>query len=88
MKKRPLHPYTQALLSQMPLSDPEAEKRRQPIPLPGVMPSPANPPAGCRFHPRCGYATDICRTEPPDYRNLSRRPEPHRVACHHAEQFL
>lgn len=84
----PLHPYTQALLSAIPLPDPDRESRRQRIILEGDVPSPANPPAGCRFHPRCAYATDICRTEDPAFRNLPTNGIEHMVACHHAEKFL
>lgn len=86
--RQPLHPYTQALLSAIPLPDPDRETRRQRIILEGDVPSPANPPAGCRFHPRCGYATDICRTDDPEFRNLPTNGHQHMVACHHAEKFL
>jgi oligopeptide/dipeptide ABC transporter ATP-binding protein len=85
--EHPLHPYTQALLSAIPMPDPDKEVTRQRIILEGDVPSPANPPPGCRFHTRCGYATDICRTEDPEYRNLGSEEESHWVACHHAEQF-
>jgi len=84
----PLHPYTQALLSAIPVPDPDKEARRQRIILEGDVPSPANPPAGCRFHPRCGYATDVCRQVDPEFRNLGTEAAPHHVACHHAEKFL
>jgi oligopeptide transport system ATP-binding protein len=84
----PLHPYTQALLSAIPIPDPEKEMHRQRIILEGDVPNPANPPPGCRFHTRCGYATDICREVDPEFRNLSTAERPHMVACHHAEQFL
>ena len=86
--EHPLHPYTQALLSAIPVPDPDKESRRQRIILEGDVPSPANPPAGCRFNPRCGYATDICREVDPEFRNLGTAVKPHMVACHHAEQFL
>jgi oligopeptide transport system ATP-binding protein len=85
--EHPLHPYTQALLSAIPMPDPDKEVTRQRIILEGDVPSPANPPPGCRFHTRCGYATDICRTDDPEYRNLGDEAESHWVACHHAEQF-
>jgi peptide/nickel transport system ATP-binding protein len=83
--ERPLHPYTIALLSAIPIPDPEVEKARKPILLPGDLPSPANPPAACRFHTRCPYVQDtLCRDEPPPLREL----EPgHVVACHWAEQI-
>jgi oligopeptide transport system ATP-binding protein len=84
----PLHPYTQALLSAIPLPDPDKEAKRQRIILEGDVPSPINPPKGCRFHPRCQYATEICRQEEPEFRDLSQNSKKHMVACHHAEQFL
>ncbi len=84
----PLHPYTQALLSAIPMPDPELEGKRQRIILEGDIPSPANPPQGCRFHPRCGYATDICCQEDPKFRRLGAALPPHMVACHHADQFV
>jgi oligopeptide/dipeptide ABC transporter ATP-binding protein len=83
----PLHPYTQALLSAIPLPDPDKEARRQRVILEGDVPSPANPPSGCRFHPRCAYATDICHQKDPEFRNLGNEIQVHMVACHHAEQF-
>ena len=84
----PLHPYTQALLSAIPVPDPDKEARRQRIILEGDVPSPANPPSGCRFHPRCSYATDVCREVDPEFRNLGTAAVPHMVACHHAEKFV
>jgi oligopeptide transport system ATP-binding protein len=84
----PLHPYTQALLSAIPIPDPEKESKRQRLILEGDVPSPANPPSGCRFHPRCSYATEICKKEDPVFRNLGSDSVPHFVACHHAEKFL
>ncbi len=83
-----LHPYTQALLSAIPIPDPEKEEKRQRLILEGDVPSPANPPSGCRFHPRCSYVTDICREEDPEFRDLGRNGAEHWVACHHAEQFI
>jgi oligopeptide transport system ATP-binding protein len=85
---RPLHPYTQALISAIPLPDPDKEENRERIILEGDVPSPSNPPPGCHFHPRCGYATDICRQDDPQLRNLGTEEQPRMVACHHAEQFL
>lgn len=84
----PLHPYTQALLSAIPVPDPDREARRKRIILEGDVPNPANPPAACRFHTRCSYVTDICRQQDPEYRNLGKDGQEHLVACHHAEKFL
>ena len=76
----PLHPYTEVLLSAVPRTDPDHVSQR--IVLPGDVPSPANPPPGCKFHPRCNYARDICSSEVPLWRELS---EDHWVACHLAD---
>ena len=73
----PLHPYTKALLSAIPIPDPTIKRDR--IILTGDIPSPANPPKGCKFHTRCPYATDKCRNEAPEYREIK---EGHFVACH------
>ncbi len=84
----PLHPYTQALLSAIPLPNPAKERKRQRIILEGDVPSPANPPSGCRFHPRCRLATEICQQRDPEFRDLGTAAQPHHVACHHADQFV
>ena len=75
--REPLHPYAQALFSSIPIPDPT--KRRKRAPLKGEVPSPVNPPAGCRFNPRCPKAMDICRREEPELRDVRNG---HLVACH------
>lgn len=74
----PLHPYTKALLSAVPVPDPIVEKRRERIILKGDVPSPLNPPAGCPFHPRCWLAIDDCRQAVPQLRQVAAN---HEVAC-------
>jgi peptide/nickel transport system ATP-binding protein len=76
--EKPLHPYTQALLDSVPIPDPKLRKEHQLIE--GEIPNPSNPPSGCHFHPRCPYATDRCRQEDPEYREIMPK---HFVACHH-----
>ncbi len=80
--RNPLHPYTEALLSSVPKPDPRF--RGDPVPLPGDVADPANPPTGCYFHPRCSHAKDICTTETPQLRELAKE---HFVSCHRAEEL-
>jgi oligopeptide/dipeptide ABC transporter ATP-binding protein len=86
----PLHPYTQALVSAVPIADPAVETQRKRIILRGDVPSPANPPQGCRFHTRCWLRRELgdperCVTEDPALRQLA---PGHTVACHYAEELL
>ena len=76
--EHPLHPYTRALLSAVPIPDPEIEARQQRVPLAGEVPSPLNPPDGCVFHPRCPLAVDSCRRQVPVLREMA---PGHWVAC-------
>lgn len=75
----PLHPYTKALLSAIPIPDPEVQQNRHRIMLEGDVPSPINPKDGCRFAERCRYVVDRCRVETPEFRKVK---EDHYVACH------
>ncbi|ANS76447.1 peptide ABC transporter substrate-binding protein [Paenibacillus yonginensis] len=75
----PLHPYTKALMSAIPIPDPTLKRER--IVLQGDLPSPANPPSGCKFHTRCPMATDLCKQQEPEYRDVGNQ---HFVACHYA----
>lgn len=80
----PRHPYTEALLSAVPVHHPRLRDRTRRIRLDGQVPDPSNPPSGCAFHPRCRYASERCKTERPELRqhDVSRK-----VACHHASEL-
>ncbi|AJS58720.1 ABC transporter ATP-binding protein [Paenibacillus sp. IHBB 10380] len=75
--RNPLHPYTKALLSAVPIPIPKLKRER--MVLKGDIPSPANPPSGCKFHTRCPYAVDICKQQIPEFREVGNQ---HHVACH------
>jgi len=75
----PLHPYTQALLSAVPIPSPQVDRQRKRILLTGDVPSPVNPPKGCHFNPRCHLANDICREQSPELIDVGGE---HWVACH------
>jgi oligopeptide transport system ATP-binding protein len=85
--ERSTHPYTQALLSSVPVPDPTLRGLREPIALEGDVPSPANPPSGCRFHTRCWKAQEICSREEPELIDRADLGGAHPSACHFAEQL-
>ena len=81
--KNPMHPYSQALLSAIPIVDYYEEQKRERILLKGEVPSPIHAPSGCPFHPRCPYASEKCRTAPPDLKDVGNG---HYVACYHVDK--
>ncbi len=83
--RNPMHPYTQALLSAIPIPDPEVSRSRRRVVLEGDVPSPINPPQGCKFHTRCPYAMDVCRQQRPE--TITVEPG-HTCACHKVKQDL
>lgn len=81
----PRHPYTKALLSAIPIANPKIKSEK--IVLRGDIPSPIDPPSGCRFHTRCPFATDICKTKKPEMRSTKTMNEGHEAACHLMEEI-
>ncbi|MEE8392617.1 MAG: ABC transporter ATP-binding protein, partial [Anaerolineae bacterium] len=81
--QNPLHPYTQALMSAVPVPDPEVEEKRQRVILEGDLPSPANPPVGCNFNTRCPVAMDTCLEVEPEFIDIQGG---HFCACHLVER--
>jgi oligopeptide/dipeptide ABC transporter ATP-binding protein len=79
---KPIHPYTSALLSAIPIPDPEENRARTRDVVSGEPPNPINPPSGCRFHTRCPLATDICKEVEPQ---LTEYANGHMAACHHPQ---
>jgi oligopeptide/dipeptide ABC transporter ATP-binding protein len=86
--QKPLHPYTQFLLSAIPIPDPDQTRRRKRMILEGDIPSPINLPSGCFFHPRCPYSEGLCHEREPELRSMGLRDGEHLAACHLAERFV
>ena len=84
--RKPKHPYTEALLSAVPINDPRERGKRSRIHLSGEVADPSNPPHGCYFHPRCTYAKDNCSSEEPMTKNVGEKAH-HNVKCHYAEEL-
>ncbi len=80
--KSPKHPYTEALISAVPIPDPKEQRKRDLIRLEGDVPDPSKPPSGCHFHPRCPYADDLCKKETPELREITSSVK---VACHFSD---
>jgi oligopeptide/dipeptide ABC transporter ATP-binding protein len=76
----PMHPYTQALITAVPIPDPSIEAERKHVLISGEVPSPFNPPSGCKFHTRCPHIHDLCRNKAPRLNPVNDRG--HQVACH------
>ena len=85
LMENPMHPYTRALISAVPVPDPRARASRATIS--GEPPSPFDPPSGCAFHNRCPHADAKCRSQLPDFRQIGEKHEKHMVACHHADEL-
>ncbi len=83
--REPLHPYTYALISGIPIPDPRVEAQRQRVVLSGEVANPADPPSGCHFHPRCPFATEQCAVEKPELREID---SSRLVSCHRAEELV
>jgi peptide/nickel transport system ATP-binding protein len=85
--RKPKHPYTEALLSAVPINDPDDRGKRDRIRLAGEVADPANPPSGCYFHPRCSHAQDQCATEEPIFKRMKGTESMRTVKCHYAEEL-